>query len=53
MDPYKAEASGMPFKEFRTLQDLANDNGYVDPYQAEDRGVDYQNWSRWQREHGY
>lgn len=50
MDPYDAERKGIKFKDFRKLQDLANERGYVDPYQAEYSGIPYSAWSEWQRD---
>ena len=50
MDPRKAESMGIPYEEFRKLQDLANEDDYVDPYQADSRGVQYKNWSKWERD---
>ncbi len=47
MDPYEAEYKGMSYKDFSTLQRLADENGYVNPYHAEASGVPYSAWALW------
>ena len=50
MNPYKAEAMGMPYDQYTTMVRLSDDSGYVDPYRAEDHGVEYRWWSAWERD---
>ncbi len=50
--PYFYEARGISFSDYEWLRENADENGQVDPYDAEAHGIAYESWRIFTEEGG-